>query len=96
MGKRFWIGALVVLNVALLAGIVLRNAGPRAALAQQNLSLAGNYGVVTGEIQDGFDAVYLLDTQARILHAFYWDRTQRSLRYADSRDLDADFRHNRP
>lgn len=95
MSKRFWIGALFVLNAALLAAVVLRTAPPRAALAQQGLSLAGNYAVVTGEIQDGFDALYLLDTQARILHGFYWDRTQRSLRYADSRDLEADFRHNR-
>ena len=49
----------------------------------------------SGEIQDGYDAVYLIDLQSRYLHAFYYDRGQKALSYGGFRDLERDFR-NRP
>ncbi len=85
---------LVCLNMLLLTAIVLRSYTPPTALAQGiGTGLAGNYVVVSGEIQDGYDAVYLIDLQSRYLHAFYYDRGQKALRHGGFRDLERDFRN---
>lgn len=94
MRKTLVLVALVVLNVALLAALVARSSPPRAAWAQAS-GLNDNYLIVTAEVRDQYDAVYLLDTRSRYLHAFWFDLGRRQLQYAGFRDLERDFRHNR-
>jgi hypothetical protein len=93
MNKTAWLTLLVCVNVLLLTGIVLFGFAPRTALAQ-GTGLAGNYMIVTGEIQDQFDALYVLDLHERTLHAFYFQKGSNNLEYAGYRDLERDFRNN--
>lgn len=94
MNKTTWLTVLVCLNLILLTGLVLVGAGPRTAAAQ-GTGLAGNYLVVAGEIQDGFDAIYLIDLRERALHYFYFEKGTRRLVWGGGRPLEADFRQNR-
>jgi hypothetical protein len=93
--KSLWIGLLVCLNAILLTGLILASYSPPAAYAQDATGLAGRYMVVAGEIQDQYDALYLLDTRSRNLYGFVFDRGRRQLRLSAARDLERDFRHNR-
>lgn len=92
--KRPWLAVLVCVNLILLTGVILVGHTPRAAMAQAT-GLAGNYMVVSGEIQDEFDALYLLDLRERALHTFYFRKGTQDLQYAGYRLLEQDFRHNR-
>ena len=94
MSKQTWISGLVCINLALLTAVCLAAYSLPPALAQDT-ALSANYLIVAGEIQDEHDALYILDRRERTLHAFYWDVGRRQLVYADWRDLDRDFRHNR-
>lgn len=94
MKKNTWLALLICLNVALLGGVILAAAPPQLAHAQ-GTGLAGNYLAVAGQIQGGFDALYILDTRARFLHAFFYDKGQRRLFHMAARDLERDFRQNR-
>jgi hypothetical protein len=94
MSKSAWIAALVCLNVVLLVALFVATSRVPAAFAQ-GTGLSGNYLAVAGEVQDQYDALYILDVRQRTLHAFMWDKTRRRLEYCDWRDLDRDFRHNR-
>ncbi len=94
MNKNTCIALLVCLNMILLTGIALVSTSPPAAIAQST-SLANDYLLVAGEIQDQYDGLYIIDVRNRMLHALYFDRGRRGLRYAGSRDLEQDFRHNR-
>lgn len=94
MTKQTWISLLVCVNLALLTGIVLTATSPPTANAQAT-GLSGNYLAVCGEVQDQFDALYLIDSQNKTLHAFSWDRGRKQLEYASSRDLRRDFRNDR-
>jgi hypothetical protein len=98
--KESWITLLVCLNLVLLTGLIFASSGPPAAYAQTppaagGTGLAGNYLAVCGEIQDEYDALYMLDTRTRQLHAFYFDKTNKRLVYGGSRDLERDFRNNK-
>lgn len=93
MTKATWLALLVCVNLVLLTGIVLFGVPPRAALAQ-GTSLAGNYLVVTGQIQSQFDALYLIDLRERTLHVFYFMKGSNELQWAGYRDLERDFRNN--
>ena len=93
MKKESCIAALVCANGALLAGIILQTLPQNTALAQ-GTGLAGNYIAVTGEVQDQFDALYVIDLKNHILHAFQYDRGQRMNAYVDSRSLKRDFRND--
>ena len=94
MSKNAWLALLVCVNVGLLAAVCF-TAYALPAAAAEGTGLAANYLMVSGEIQDQYDALYLLDQHERTLHAFYWDKARRELLYTDSRDLDRDFRNNR-
>jgi hypothetical protein len=85
--------ALVCVNLLLLTAIIFVATAPRTAVAQ-GTGLADNYLLVAGEIQDKFDALYLLDLRERTLHAFFFEKGTRHLQYGGFRSLDADFRHN--
>lgn len=86
------LAALICVNIVLLGGLVTAISSPNAAQAQ--VSLAHNFVVVSGEAQDEFDVIYLIDNQTRFLHAFYFDRTSRNLKWAGYRDLELEFRNN--
>ncbi len=94
MNKSTWLTLLVCVNLALLTGIVLVGTAPRTAVAQ-GIGLADNYMAVAGKIQEDFDALYLIDTQERALHTFYFQRGTKQLQYGNYRLLERDFRHNR-
>lgn len=93
MNRNTLLSLLVCLNLLLLAAILLFAYSPPAALAQ-GTGLAGNYLVVAGEIQDEYDALYLIELRSRTLHAFYYDKAKKQLLYSDVRSLERDFRHN--
>ncbi len=92
MNKSTLIALLVCINLVLLTGLILATYSAPAALAQ-GTGLAGNYILVSGEIQNPYDALYLLDLKTRMLHAFKWDRSTKRLEYRDVRDLERDFRN---
>ena len=94
MRKRTWIALLVSVNLVLLSGLLLTAYSPPAAYAQ-GTGLAGNYLIVSGEIQDQLDALYMIDLRARTLHAFYYDKSDKKLSYSDFRYLERDFRTNK-
>lgn len=94
MKKATWISLLVCVNLVLLTGIVLCSYSPPSVLAQ-GTSLANDYMVVAGEIQDQHDGLYVIDLRNRLMHVLYFDRGRKQLRYAASRDLEQDFRNNR-
>lgn len=94
MSKSLWIGILTCANLVLLTGIVLFSTTPSVARAQPT-GLAGNYMMVAGEIQDQYDALYIIDLRTRLLHAFYVEKTNYRFVYSDTRDLERDFRNNR-
>ncbi len=94
MRKTLLLAALVAINVLLLAGLVARSSSPKLALAQPT-GLSQNYLIVTAEVRDQYDAVYLLDVRSRRLHAFWFDLARKQYQYAGFRDLEQDFRHNR-
>lgn len=90
------LAALVCLNVALAAALVLSVVEPRQAFAQQTAPLSDNFLVVTAELQSGQDGVFLLDQQSRFLHLFYTQRRSSDevqFTPAGSRNLELDFRN---
>jgi hypothetical protein len=93
VNKTTWLSLLVCVNLVLLTGIVVFGVPPQAAWAQ-GTGLAGNYLLVTGQIQSQFDALYLIDLHERTLHTFYFDKGTNDLRWAGYRDLERDFRNN--
>ncbi|MFQ5412043.1 MAG: hypothetical protein ACE5EC_07085 [Phycisphaerae bacterium] len=96
MSKRVLIVLLVGVNLTLLAVLILSRWTLPAAYAQA-APLGQNYAMVTGEINDGRDALYVLDLSRRLVHVFIPNRDQnnRRLFYADYRDLRRDFRGGR-
>ncbi|MFH1748123.1 MAG: hypothetical protein ABIG44_13890 [Planctomycetota bacterium] len=94
MAKSTVISVMVCLNLVLLTVICLASYSLPTATAQ-GTGLAGNYIMVSGEIRDEYDALYVIDLRTRTLHAFYWDQGRRELIYSDWRDLERDFRNNR-
>ena len=94
MRRSLILAALVVVNAILLVGLIARSTSPAQALAQP-AGLSQNYLIVTAEVRDQYDAVYLLDARSRYLHAFWFDLARKQYQYAGFRDLERDFRHNR-
>ena len=94
MSKSTCVALLVCVNLMLLTALCLASYSLPTAAAQ-GTGLAGNYMAVTGQIQDHYDALYVVDLRERTMHAFYWDKGRRQLVYSDWRDLDRDFRNNR-
>ena len=94
--KRSIIVALVGLNVFLLAALILSSYSPPAAYAQR-VGGAWNYIAVSCEVDESYDAFYLVDLGARRLHAFMPSQKQDgNLEYVGSRSLESDFRKGRP
>ena len=94
MNRNTWLTLLVCVNLVLVTGIVFVGTAPRAAHAQ-GIGLADNYLLVAGQIQEGFDALYVIDSAQRTLHSFYFRKGTKTIEYAGYRLLERDFRHNR-
>ena len=97
MKRNVLLGGLLMLNIGLLLGLVSATAPPKSAMASmlQDAApgLSSNYMVVSGEVQDQFDALYVLDVKTRALYAFVWDRGARQFQLKAARDLQRDFRN---
>ena len=92
MNKQFLLVTLVGLNLFLLAAMLFSISSPAEAQAQP-VGGAGNYLLVSAEIQNSYDALYIIDLPQRLLHAFVLNRGRPAvLEYRDSRDLAQDFR----
>ncbi len=93
MSKRAVIVLLVGANLVLLASLILGSWRLPAAYAQA-APLGQNFIMVAGEIRDGVDALYVVDTARRRLHVFVPNRDQRNRRlfHVAYRDLQKDFR----
>lgn len=96
MTKRTLIVLLIGLNLLLAATFILTSWRLPTAYAQA-APLGQNYAMVTGEIRNGVDALYILDLPRRRMHVFVPSRDQnnRKLFYQGSRDLQRDFRGRR-
>jgi hypothetical protein len=94
MNKSTCLALLVCVNLLLLTGIVLCASSPSAAYAQ-GPGLAQDYMAVAGKVQDGRDALYIIDVRNRTLHVLRYELAQRRLQYGGYQDLERDFRHNR-
>jgi hypothetical protein len=93
VSKNAWLAVLVCANALLVLGICLVTWTVPAARAQGAAPVPSVL-AVSGEIQDKYDALYLLDPREHTLHVFVWDKSRRDLEYTDWRDLDRDFRNN--
>jgi hypothetical protein len=91
--KSTWLSLLVCLNLLLLTGLFLISAPPATAYAQAT-GLAGNYMMVSAQVQSNYDALYVVDMRRRTMHVFLIDRGTKQLEYADYRELERDFRNN--
>ena len=90
--KKLAIIALVCVNVALLA-LVLGRALPEARA--QTVRGASNYLLTTGQIENDYDVVYVMDLSKRQLKAWQFDRTKKKLQILRGRDLVKDFKGRR-
>ncbi len=93
MTKSLAVSALVCMNLILATALFIFSAPPSAAHAQAT-GLSGNYMAVAAEVQDQYDALYLMDMRNRTLHVFTVDRGTKQLQYVDYRELERDFRNN--
>lgn len=92
MSRHAILVMLVGVNLLLLATIILTAYSPPAAYAQA-VGGAGNYIMVSGQIDPGHDAVYLFDLRNRFLHVITSSRGRPvTISRVDTRDLSRDFR----
>ncbi|HVP11880.1 MAG TPA: hypothetical protein VMV94_11930 [Phycisphaerae bacterium] len=96
MTKRALIVLLVGVNLVLLATLVLAS-WPLPAAYAQPAPLGQNYVMVSGQINDQSDALYVVDVPQRRLHVFIPNRdiNNRRVFYVGFRDLQRDFRGGR-
>jgi len=88
--KKTVIVALVCVNAALLAALVL-GAGAPAAHGQVFRGGA-DYLMMTGHIGEDWDAVYIIDLAQRRMAAWEFNKTRKRLVAIGVRDLRNDFR----
>lgn len=89
--KRSVLGALVGLNLFLLACLLFSSYSLPTAYAQR-AGAAGGMAAVTARSDAHYDILYLLDLNQRKLHCFVPNRDRSgAFAYGGSRDLAADF-----
>lgn len=89
--KRSLIVALVGLNLALLAALVLSlDILPRAEAAPPGR--AGDFAAVTVKLHEDYDGLYVIDQTSRKLHLLVPARQEGTLEIIQTRDLESDFR----
>ena len=92
--KRTIIAALICLNAALVVALVFGATTERA----YGQVMGSNYLVLTGNVNENNDAVYVLDLSTRRLAAWRFDRTRKRLiaiAAGGGRDLMRDFNRER-
>ena len=99
MTRRVIIILLAGLNLLLLAGMVFSVYTPSAAFAQIP-ARAGDYVMVTTEVEPSNDVLYLVDSHAKRMYAFRttyprMPGTPARFMLLAQRDLTADFRRER-
>ncbi len=96
MSRKSLITMLVGANLLLLSVLIVAHTEPKKAHAQV-APAAQKYVMVAGEINDGADALYIIDLSRRALHVFVPNRVMNDRRmiYAGARDLARDFRGGR-
>jgi hypothetical protein len=87
--KRALVVLLVCINLALVAALVVVNVAPASAQTERG---ASDYIMITGKIEQGFDAVYVIDLKTRRLAAWRFDRTAKKLVPYRGRVLETDFK----
>ncbi len=85
--KKLLIVLLVCLNIGLLAALL--TVGSPKAGAQGYRST--DYVVVTGQIDQNYDALYVIDTARQRMAAWRFDQNKRRLLQLDTRNLKTDF-----
>lgn len=89
--KRFVIVALICVNIGLLALFAFQAVQP--AQGQDDIYFRRtNYILVTGQIQTGYDAVYVIDVAAQRLGVWRFDLSTKRLVAFRGRELGNDFR----
>lgn len=86
--KKALIVALVFVNVGLAAALIAGSVPPAQA---QTIRGANDFLMMTGRIEQSFDAIYILDMQNRRLAAWQFDRTTKRLKPFKGRVLTTDF-----
>ena len=92
--KKTLIAALVCVNVALVVALILGPGTPRAEA--QPFRGAVDYLMITGQISDGYDALYVIDLAKRRMLAWKLDRTRKVLVPYRGRELRNDFARRGP
>ena len=83
---------LVVLNLVLLSAVLIGATHGKSAFAQQ-AGMPINYLAIAGEMQNGYDGVYIIDLDKRQLNLLAPIRGGRTnLELIDARNLTSDFR----
>ncbi len=93
LSKRGIIVALVGLNLALAAGLILCSYSPPAAYAQ-GMGRPGDYLMATVQIRSDIDALVVIHAPRAAMHVFrpQEQRGHIALQWVMSRDLNRDFR----
>jgi hypothetical protein len=87
--KKFIIAALICVNLVLV-GVLVFHAAPAWAQARRGQA---NYLLVAGQVTAGEQALYVIDTNRRVLGTFRLDTTRPEWRWKPlpPRDLSRDF-----
>jgi len=92
LSRRSIVAGLVGVNLFLL-GVLLFSTFPPAAAYAQATGRPGDFMAVSCQVHQNFDALYILDGPARLLHCFVpAQNSTGKLVYAQTRSLANDFR----
>lgn len=91
--KQAMIVALICVNVALLVALTLQM--DTSAGAQDEYFPRTNYIVVTGQIESGYELVYIIDMATQRLGALKYDLSRKQMVPYEGRSLENDFRESR-
>jgi hypothetical protein len=93
MSKRFLLMLLVGVNVVLLTALLFSVASPPVAHAQVTAGRPGDFMMSTVSVTDQYDALFIVDSPARLLHCFMPSANRDGrLIHAQTRSLANDFR----
>ena len=92
--KKAVIIALVCVNVALLMALTWQMATPARA-QDEGYYPPTNYVLVAGQIESGYELVYIIDMASRQLAVIRYDLSREVLVPFTRRDLASDFRESR-
>jgi hypothetical protein len=91
--KRSLIVLLAGANIVLLTALLFSVTSPPAAFAQVTPGRPGDFMMATGSVTNQYDAVYIIDSPARLLHCFMPAQNKTGqLMHAQTRSLANDFR----